>query len=76
MQFSDVDYLDTWKEMEMAYHEGLATNIGVSNFNSMQLERLIKHSKVKPVTNQVKCKCEIYIYAMLLTFNWNCIFLL
>lgn len=56
MEFSDVDYIDTWKEMEKAYHEGLATNIGVSNFNSEQLRRLIENCKVKPVTNQVSNK--------------------
>lgn len=55
LQFSDVDYLDTWKEMEKLVEKGLAKNIGVSNFNSKQLERLIANCKIKPVTNQVEC---------------------
>lgn len=54
LQFSDVDYLCTWQEMEKAYHEGLCVNIGVSNFNSKQLQRLIDNCNVKPVNNQVK----------------------
>lgn len=49
----DVDYLDTWKGMEAVLAKGLVKNIGVSNFNSEQIDRLIKNSKVKPVVNQV-----------------------
>ncbi|NP_001153411.1 aldo-keto reductase-like [Nasonia vitripennis] len=51
----DVDYLDTWKGMEAVLAKGLVKNIGVSNFNSEQIDRLIKNSKVKPVTNQIEC---------------------
>ncbi|KAL7289708.1 hypothetical protein TKK_0016430 [Trichogramma kaykai] len=51
----EVDYLDTWKGMEDVLAKGLVKNIGVSNFNSEQLERLVKNSKVKPVTNQIEC---------------------
>jgi len=50
---SDVDYLDTWKAMEAALSKGLAKNIGVSNFNSEQITRLLKNATIKPVTNQV-----------------------
>ncbi|XP_012283257.2 aldose reductase [Orussus abietinus] len=52
---SDVDYLDTWKGMEGVLKKGLTKNIGVSNFNSEQIERVIKNSSVKPVTNQIEC---------------------
>lgn len=50
---SNVDYLDTWKGMEEVYEKGLAKNIGISNFNSVQIERLLDNCNVKPVTNQV-----------------------
>ena len=53
VQLSDVDYLDTWKAMEGVLAKGLAKNIGVSNFNSEQITRLLKNATVKPVTNQV-----------------------
>uniref|UniRef100_A0A336L7T8 CSON005660 protein n=1 Tax=Culicoides sonorensis TaxID=179676 RepID=A0A336L7T8_CULSO len=53
--YSDVDYLDTWKEMEKCVEAGLTKSIGVSNFNSKQLERLLAACKIKPVTNQVEC---------------------
>ncbi|XP_015114242.1 aldo-keto reductase family 1 member B1 [Diachasma alloeum] len=52
---SNTDYLDTWKGMEDVLTKGLTMNIGVSNFNSEQIERLLKNCKVKPVTNQIEC---------------------
>ncbi|XP_011314060.1 aldose reductase [Fopius arisanus] len=53
-KLSDVDYLETWKGMENVLQKGLTKNIGVSNFNSEQIERLLKNCKVKPVTNQIE----------------------
>lgn len=53
--FSDVDFVDTWKAMEDLVEKGLARSIGVSNFNSQQLDRIMKDCKIKPVTNQVEC---------------------
>ncbi|XP_058796844.1 aldo-keto reductase family 1 member B1-like [Phymastichus coffea] len=51
----NVDYLDTWKGMEAVLAKGLIKNIGVSNFNSEQIDRLLKNCKVKPVNNQIEC---------------------
>lgn len=53
--FSDVDYLDTWKEMEKLVDHGLVKSIGVSNFNSEQITRVLENCRIKPVTNQVEC---------------------
>ncbi|XP_012062916.1 PREDICTED: aldose reductase-like [Atta cephalotes] len=55
LQLSDVDYLDTWRAMEDVLAKGLAKNIGVSNFNSEQITRLLENATVKPVTNQIEC---------------------
>ncbi|CAK1555951.1 unnamed protein product [Leptosia nina] len=55
IQFSDVDYLYTWKAMEPLVGAGLVRSIGISNFNSGQVERLLKVATIKPVTNQVEC---------------------
>lgn len=52
---TDTDYLDTWKGMEQIYELGLAKNIGISNFNSEQITRLLDHAKIKPVVNQIEC---------------------
>ncbi|KAL0131927.1 hypothetical protein PUN28_000005 [Cardiocondyla obscurior] len=53
---SDVDYLDTWKAMESVLSKGFTKNIGVSNFNSEQITRILENATVKPVTNQVSKK--------------------
>ena len=55
IDFSDVDYLDTWKAMEKLVEKGLVKAIGVSNFNSEQLARVLAEGSIKPVTNQVEC---------------------
>nr|AFV36370.1 aldo-keto reductase [Reticulitermes flavipes] len=53
--YSDVDYVDTWKELEKLVDQGLTKSIGVSNFSSQQLERVLANARIKPVTNQVEC---------------------
>ncbi|KAK9875607.1 hypothetical protein WA026_009406 [Henosepilachna vigintioctopunctata] len=52
--YSDVDITDTWQGMEKAYDLGLARNIGVSNFNKSQIEKLLLVSRTRPVCNQVE----------------------
>lgn len=52
---NDTDYIDTWRAMEKLLADGLVRGIGVSNFNSEQIERLLKSAKIAPVTNQVEC---------------------
>lgn len=55
IQFSDVDYVDTWRAMENLVQLGLVKSLGVSNFNSKQIDRLLKGTTVKPVNNQIEC---------------------
>jgi len=55
LQLSDVDYLDTYKAMEKLVKLGLVRSLGVSNFNSEQLKRILDNCEIKPVTNQVEC---------------------
>lgn len=55
LYFSNVDYLDTWKEMEKCVELGMTKSIGVSNFNSEQIKRIVDNCKIKPVTNQIEC---------------------
>ncbi|KAK7574430.1 hypothetical protein V9T40_011621 [Parthenolecanium corni] len=52
---SDVSYIETWKAMEKLVDEGLAKSIGLSNFNSQQINEVLAIAKIKPVTNQVEC---------------------
>ncbi|XP_017098139.3 1,5-anhydro-D-fructose reductase-like [Drosophila bipectinata] len=55
VELSDVDILDTWRAMEKLVELGLTKSIGVSNFNSDQLSRLLANCKIKPVQNQIEC---------------------
>jgi len=50
---SDVDYVDTWKAMEECVELGLTKSIGVSNFNSEQIQRVLDVATIRPVVNQV-----------------------
>ncbi|CAG5047579.1 unnamed protein product [Parnassius apollo] len=52
--FDNIDYLDTWRGMEDAKKLGLAKSIGVSNFNSEQIGRILKNCDVKPAVNQIE----------------------
>jgi len=53
--FSDVDYIDTWKAMEDLVDLGLIKSIGLSNFNSKQIQRVSDIARIQPVMNQVEC---------------------
>jgi len=57
--YSDVDYIDTWGGMEECVTSGLAKSIGLSNFNSKQIQRVLDVAKIKPVNNQ--CECHPYL---------------
>ncbi|TFY81156.1 hypothetical protein EWM64_g2852 [Hericium alpestre] len=46
--------IDTYKEMEKLLETGKVKSIGVSNFSTTTLNRLLPHCKVIPVTNQVE----------------------
>jgi aldehyde reductase len=52
-QYSGVDFTQTWLLMEKCVELGLTKSIGVSNFNSEQLEKVLAIATIKPVVNQV-----------------------
>lgn len=52
---SNVDYLETWRAMENLVDAGLVKSLAVSNFNSVQLERICNLGRIKPVVNQIEC---------------------
>jgi len=49
-----VDYLEAWQGLEDCVNAGLVKSIGISNFNTKQIERLLGAATIKPVTNQVE----------------------
>lgn len=51
---SDVDYIDSWRAMEVLLKSDKVRSIGVSNFNSEQIERLDSIATIKAVTNQIE----------------------
>lgn len=47
-------YLDTWREMEKLYHEGLVKSLGFANCHKHHIEDILKICTVKPVVNQIE----------------------
>lgn len=48
-------YLDSWKQMEQLYKEGLCRAIGVCNCNIHHLEEIEKIAEITPMVNQFEC---------------------
>eukprot|EP00058_Branchiostoma_floridae_P001904 XP_002587392.1 hypothetical protein BRAFLDRAFT_96279 [Branchiostoma floridae] len=55
MMWDDIHFTDTWKALEACVESGLLRNIGLSNFNSKQIQAVIDVAKVKPAVLQVEC---------------------
>ncbi|XP_066296645.1 aldo-keto reductase family 1 member B1-like [Branchiostoma lanceolatum] len=55
MMWEDVHFTETWKALEACVESGLLKNIGLSNFNSKQIQAVIDVAKVKPAVLQVEC---------------------
>lgn len=55
MLLGDVDYIETWEGMEECFRKGLVRSIGLSNFNSEQIKRVLDVCTIKPVMLQVEC---------------------
>ena len=47
--------LEAWRALEEAHYEGKLKAIGVSNFEEIDLDNILKNGKVKPVVNQILC---------------------
>lgn len=48
-------WINSWKELERIYEEGLCKTIGVCNCNIHHLEELEVRANVKPMLNQFEC---------------------
>lgn len=49
------DYIEAWKEMEIAVALGKVRAIGLSNFESARLEEMLDMAQIKPAVLQVEC---------------------
>jgi aldehyde reductase len=54
MEYSDVDYLDTWKALEEKVKEQKIRSIGLSNFGIEQIKRVIANGSIRPAVLQVE----------------------
>ncbi|ELU15233.1 hypothetical protein CAPTEDRAFT_92993 [Capitella teleta] len=54
LAYSTTSYLETWKALEKAVDDGLVKAIGLSNFNSRQIEDVIRNGRIKPSVVQVE----------------------
>jgi len=52
--FDHVDIVELWRNMEELVISGRVKNIGVSNFNMAQLQRILNSCRIKPFCNQME----------------------
>lgn len=52
--YMENDIVETWHAMEELVDAGLTKSIGLSNFNSTQVDMIIENARIKPVNNQVE----------------------
>jgi len=60
--YDDIDYKLTWAAMEKLVGKGLVRAIGLSNFNSRQIDDILAVASIKPTILQVRRKCDVLIY--------------
>lgn len=51
---ASTDHLAIWKSMEAVLEKGLTKSIGVSNFNSKQIQRILDNCKIPPANLQIE----------------------
>ncbi|GMT09639.1 hypothetical protein PFISCL1PPCAC_936, partial [Pristionchus fissidentatus] len=49
----DINHIDTWRVLEKYYKSGQLKALGVSNFNSRQLQALYDKAEIKPANLQI-----------------------
>jgi diketogulonate reductase-like aldo/keto reductase len=54
-----------WPGMERAHEDGLARSIGISNFDTGEIDALLAEANVRPVVNQVQFSVQKYRRALL-----------
>lgn len=53
-EYLERDLKTTWRAMEELVFSGKARSIGLSNFNSQQIDYICEEARIKPVINQVE----------------------
>lgn len=53
VRYDYIDYKETWKALEALVAKGLVRALGLSNFNSRQIDDLLSVASVRPAVLQV-----------------------
>lgn len=56
--YDNIDYKLTWAAMEKLVEKGLVRSIGLSNFNSRQIDDILSVASIKPTVLQVRAVCN------------------
>lgn len=59
--YDNIDYKLTWAAMEKLVGKGFVRAIGLSNFNSRQIDDILSVASIKPTVLQVRRKCDVII---------------
>lgn len=54
LKYTETPLMDTWKALEECVEEGLCKAIGLSNFNSAQIQAILDGCKIEPAVLQVE----------------------
>lgn len=57
MLYDEIDYKLTWAAMEKLVEKGHVRSIGLSNFNSRQIDDILSVASIKPTVLQVQPVC-------------------
>lgn len=70
MRYDSIHYKDTWKALEALVAKGLVKALGLSNFNSRQIDDILSVASVRPAVLQVStttdewevgCVCRAWV---------------
>lgn len=59
MRYDFIDYKETWKALETLVAKGLVRALGLSNFNSRQIDDVLSVASVRPAVLQVSIAEQI-----------------
>lgn len=65
--YDNIDYKLTWAAMEKLVEKGLVRSIGLSNFNSLQIDDILSVASIKPTVLQVWAVCNDETFELLHT---------
>lgn len=65
VRYDSIHYKETWKAMEALVAKGLVRALGLSNFNSRQIDDVLSVASVRPAVLQVSTASRLVIQEIL-----------